>query len=258
MDLKDLLDQFVKTYNVPNFITHDPISIPHRYSRKQDIEITAFWTSMLAWGQRVTIINKATTLFSMMGESPFEFIVNHKEEDRKPFLDFKHRTFQPTDSLYFLEFFQQYYRQHSSLEEGFSQFLNANSTDVSLALSGFHELFFNLPDSPQRTRKHVATPVRKSTCKRLNMFLRWMVRQDKQGVDFGIWNAIKPSQLMIPLDVHVERVARKFGLIERKQRDWRTVVELTEKLRLFDPEDPAKYDFALFGYGIEEKSRKQI
>jgi len=258
MDLKDLLDHYVKTYNVPGFITNDPISIPHRYSRLQDIEITAFWTSMLAWGQRVTIINKATALFAMMGESPFEFIVNHSEEDRKPFLDFKHRTFQPTDTLYFLEFFQQYYRQHSSLEDGFSQFLNANSTDVSPALSGFHELFFNLPDSPQRTRKHVATPIRKSTCKRLNMFLRWMVRQDKQRVDFGIWKAIKPSQLMIPLDVHVERVARKFGLIERKQRDWLTVVELTEKLRLFDPEDPAKYDFALFGYGIEEKSRKQI
>jgi len=258
MDLKDLLDGFVKTYNVPNFITHDPISIPHRYSLKQDIEITAFWTSMLAWGQRVTIINKATTLFAMMGESPYEFIVNHSEEDRKPFLDFKHRTFQPTDTLYFLEFFQQYYRQHSSLEDGFSRFLTPNTQDVSPALSGFHELFFNLPDSPQRTRKHVATPERKSTCKRLNMFLRWMVRQDNQGVDFGIWKTIKPSQLMIPLDVHVERVARKFDLIDRKQRDWRTVVELTQKLRLFDPEDPAKYDFALFGYGIEEKTRKQI
>lgn len=258
MDLKELLDQYVKTYNVPNFIANDPIRIPHRYARPQDIEITAFWTSMLAWGQRVTIINKATELFGLMGESPYEFILNHSEEDRKPFLAFKHRTFQPTDTLYFLEFFQQYYRQHTSLEFGFSQFINTDSPDISPALAGFHELFFNLPDSPQRTRKHVATPVRKSTCKRLNMFLRWMVRKDEMGVDFGIWNTIKPSQLMIPLDVHVERIARKFGLIKRKQRDWKTVVELTEQLRLFDANDPAKYDFALFGYGVEEKSRKQI
>lgn len=258
MELKELLDQYVNTYNVPGFITNDPISIPHRYARLQDIEITAFWTSMLAWGQRVTIINKATELFALMGESPYEFILNHTEEDRKPFLDFKHRTFQPTDTLYFLEFFQQYYRQHTSLEFGFSQFIKPDSPDISPALSGFHELFFNLPDSPQRTRKHVATPIRKSTCKRLNMFLRWMVRKDQMGVDFGIWNTIKPSQLMIPLDVHVERIARKFGLIKRKQRDWKTVVELTERLRLFDGEDPAKYDFALFGYGVEEKSRKQI
>jgi len=228
MELKNLLDQYVNTYNVPGFITNDPISIPHRYSRKEDIEITAFWTSMLAWGQRVTIINKATELFSMMGDSPYDFIVNHNEEDRKPFLDFKHRTFQPTDTLYFLEFFQQFYRQNESLEFGFSQFIQSDSPDISPALSGFHELFFNLPDSPQRTRKHVATPVRKSTCKRLNMFLRWMVRQDKMGVDFGIWKNIKPAQLMIPLDVHVERIARKFGLIKRKQRDWKTVVELTD------------------------------
>jgi len=258
MELKNLLDQYVNTYNVPGFITNDPISIPHRYSRKEDIEITAFWTSMLAWGQRVTIINKATELFSMMGDSPYDFIVNHNEEDRKPFLDFKHRTFQPTDTLYFLEFFQQFYRQNESLEFGFSQFIQSDSPDISPALSGFHELFFNLPDSPQRTRKHVATPVRKSTCKRLNMFLRWMVRQDKMGVDFGIWKNIKPAQLMIPLDVHVERIARKFGLIKRKQRDWKTVVELTAQLRKFDANDPAKYDFALFGYGVEEKSRKQI
>jgi len=258
MELKELLDQYVKTYNVPGFISNDPISIPHRYSRKQDIEITAFWTSMLAWGQRVTIINKATELFALMGESPHDFIVNHSEADRKPFLDFKHRTFQPTDTLYFLEFFQQYYRKHDSLEFAFSQFIKPDSPDISPALSGFHTLFFNLPDSPQRTRKHVATPVRKSTCKRLNMFLRWMVRQDQKGVDFGIWSSIQPAQLMIPLDVHVERIARQFDLIKRKQRDWQTVVELTERLRLFDPTDPAKYDFALFGYGVEEKSRKQI
>ena len=258
MEIKEILDQYVNTYNVPGFIKDDPISIPHRYSRPQDIEITAFWTSMLAWGQRVTIINKATELFGLMGESPYEFIVNHTEEEREPFLDFKHRTFQPTDTLYFLEFFQQYYRQYKSLEFGFSQFIEADSIDISPALSGFHELFFNLPDSPQRTRKHVATPVRKSTCKRLNMFLRWMVRKDEMGVDFGIWNTIKPSQLMIPLDVHVERIARKFGLIKRKQRDWKTVVELTEQLRIFDANDPAKYDFALFGYGVDEKSRKQI
>ena len=256
MEIKEILDNYVTRYNVPGFITNDPISIPHQYQHLQDIEITAFWTAMLAWGQRITIINKATELFALMGNSPHEFMLNHSEKDRKRFLDFKHRTFQPTDTLYFLEFFQQYYRQHRSLESAFAQFITPTNKDISPALQGFHELFFSLPDSPNRTRKHVATPVRKSTCKRLNMFLRWMVRDDQQGVDFGIWKNIKPAQLMIPLDVHVERIARKFDLIKRKQRDWKTVVELTDYLRKLDPNDPAKYDFALFGYGVESKSNK--
>jgi len=256
MKIKETLDYYVTRYNVSGFIDNDPIQIPHQYQHPQDIEITAFWTAMLAWGQRVTIINKATELFALMGNSPHEFILNHSEKDRKRFLDFKHRTFQPTDTLYFLEFFQQYYRKHERLESAFSQFITPENEDISPALEGFHNLFFDLPDSPARTRKHVATPARKSTCKRLNMFLRWMVRNDNQGVDFGIWKNINPAQLMIPLDVHVERIARKFGLIKRKQRDWKTVVELTQFLRKLDPNDPAKYDFALFGYGIEAQMKK--
>lgn len=254
-DLTIILDKYVEKFNVPGFIENDPIAIPHEYQKRQDIEITAFWTAMLAWGQRKTIINKARELFALMDHAPHDFIVNHTEKDRQPFLDFKHRTFQATDTLYFLEFLQQYYQQNESLETAFTQHLSADSPNTEAALVGFHNLFFNLPDSPQRTRKHIATPARKSTCKRLNMFLRWMVRQDGKGVDFGLWQNIKPAQLMIPLDVHVERIARRFGLLERKQRDWKTVIELTRRLAQIDPDDPVKYDFALFGYGVEEKKR---
>jgi len=220
----------------------DPICIPKSYKLKQDIEITAFWTAMLAWGQRKTIINKCTELFALMGDSPYEFIVWHKEKDRKRFENFKHRTFQYTDTLYFLEFLQSYYKSVDSLEHLF-----ARHTDAKSSLIGFHDSFFDSPLAPQRTRKHVATPARKSTCKRLNMFLRWMVREDKAGVDFGLWKKMKPAQLMMPLDVHVERVGRKLGLLKRKQRDWTAVEELTAALRKLDPGDPVKYDYALFG-----------
>jgi len=254
-ELKAFLDEQAERFNEPGFIKNDPILIPHKFQKKQDIEITGFWVSMLAWGQRKTIINKSLELIDLMGGSPHDFIVNHKEEDRKAFLPFKHRTFQATDTLYFLEFLQNYYRQHDSLENAFSRFLAPEDTTVKKALIGFHDLFFDLPDAPQRTRKHVATPARKSSCKRLNMFLRWMVRQDDKGVDFGLWQIIKPSQLMMPLDVHVEKVGRRLGLIERKQRDWATVTELTDNLKVFDPIDPVKYDFALFGMGVLEKQQ---
>lgn len=242
-DLKLWLESQTSKFNRPEFIAYDPIQIPHRYVRSQDIEITAFWTAVLAWGQRKTIIAKATELFSMMGDSPYEFMVNHTEKDRIPFQTFRHRTFQATDTLYFLDFFQRYYRQHSSLEDAFL----AGHQTMEKVLSTFHDRFFNSPLAPARTRKHLPTPVRGSTCKRLNMFLRWLVRQDGRGVDFGLWRRIRPSQLMIPLDVHVDRVARKLGLIERKQTDWLTVEELTARLRQYDPQDPVKYDFALFG-----------
>lgn len=252
-NLKILLDDCVDQYNRPAFIREDPISIPHRFTRLQDIEIAGFWTAMLAWGQRKTIVNKANELMELMENAPFDFIVNHAEQDRKRFLSFKHRTFQTTDTLYFLEFFQWFYKKHSSLEEAFLKNMTEESGHAGPALEGFNRLFFSLPDAPQRTRKHVATPASKSTCKRLNMFLRWMVRQDDRGVDFGLWKKIKPSQLLIPLDVHVERIARRFGLLERKQTDWQAVLELTENLRRFDPDDPVKYDFALFGMGVLEK-----
>ncbi|NBC07407.1 MAG: TIGR02757 family protein [Bacteroidetes bacterium] len=249
-DLKARLEQLVERYNQPRFIEHDPISIPHQFSRPQDVEIMGFWSAMLAWGQRKTIINKSQELIQLMDGAPHDFILQHEEKDRERFLNFKHRTFQPTDTLYFLEFFQRYYRQHHSLETAFARHLSEEDEDVGQALIGFHQDFFDTPLAPQRTRKHVATPARRSTCKRLNMFLRWMVRRDNKGVDFGIWANIHPRQLLMPLDVHVERVARRLGLLKRKQVDWQAVLELTEQMRRFDPEDPVKYDFALFGMGV--------
>lgn len=248
------MEECVSKYNRIDFIENDPIQIPHQYKKKQDIEITAFWVSMLAWGQRITIINKSNELFQLMDNAPHDFIVNHKETDRKAFLDFKHRTFQATDTLYFLEFLQQYYKANKSLEQAFSKHLKPRDENVEAALIGFHNDFFSLEFAPQRTRKHIATPARKSTCKRLNMFLRWMVRKDDVGVDFGLWSRLKMSQLMIPLDVHVYRVASQFGLLQRKQTDWRAVEELTASLREFDQYDPVKYDFALFGIGILQKN----
>ena len=252
--LKERLDYAVEKFNRPQFIENDPILIPHRFSKLQDIEITGFWTSMLAWGNRKTIINSGNRLIELMDGAPYDFIINHEEKDRAKFADFKHRTFQYTDTLYFLAFFQDFYSKHQSLEVAFSQFITSDDAHVGNALKGFHELFFSLEDAPKRTRKHVATPIRKSTCKRLNMFLRWMVRPNDTGVDLGLWKNIKTSQLLMPLDVHVDRIARRFNLIERKQTDWKTVLELTNALKTFDSNDPVKYDFALFGIGIDEKT----
>ncbi|MEZ4950566.1 MAG: TIGR02757 family protein [Saprospiraceae bacterium] len=249
-DIRDFLEECVDKYNRPFFIESDPISLPHRFSDPRDKEIIGFWVAMLAWGQRKTIINSGNRILELMDNSPYDYIINHQESDREAFSCFKHRTFQYTDALYFLQFFQEFYKRHDSLEEAFSRFMEPEDVDVSNALSGFHRFFFQLPDAPQRTRKHIATPDRKSTCKRLNMFLRWMVRNDKKGVDFGIWKTINPSQLLIPLDVHVDRIARNLGLITRKQTDWQTVIELTTELRKLDPNDPVKYDYALFGLGI--------
>lgn len=252
-NLKVLLDTYVKQVNAPNFIDNDPIQIPHRFTRLQDIEITAFWTAILAWGQRKTIINSANKLITLMDNAPYDFIINHTEKDVSPFLDFKHRTFNATDALYFLRFLQHYYKNNTSLQNAFARFITPYDLHVENALVGFQQLFFSMDDAPKRTQKHIATPARNSACKRLNMFLRWMVRQDEQGVDFGIWQKIKPSQLLCPLDVHVERIARRYGLITRKQRDWKTVLELTNNLRTLDANDPVKYDFALFGIGVLEK-----
>ncbi|MCK6617748.1 MAG: TIGR02757 family protein [Cyclobacteriaceae bacterium] len=250
-EIKFLLDAKVIQYNQPGFIENDPITIPHQFSKKQDIEIAGFFAAILAWGQRVTIINSCRRLFAWMDNDPHLFILYHREKDLKPFLDFRHRTFNATDALYFIAFLQQYYSSHYSLEDAFCA--EPAEPSVEKALIRFHNLFFSLPDHPLRTRKHVATPERRSTCKRLAMYLRWMVRNDNCGVDFGIWTKIKPAQLVCPLDVHVERVARKLRLIKRKQTDWHTVLELTEALKKFDPIDPVKYDFALFGIGLEEK-----
>lgn len=248
--LRDWLNEQVERHNQPNFIKDDPISLPHQFDRPQDIEIVGFWVSMLAWGRRASIIKSGQRLIELMDRAPYDFIVHHQESDRARFEDFKHRTFQPLDALYFLEFLQQHYRQHDSLENAFSRHLSAEDETIEKALIGFHEEFFALPDAPHRTRKHVATPARKSTCKRLCMYLRWMVRQDDKGVDFGLWNTIQPRQLLLPLDVHVERVGRQLGLLTRKQRDWQAVLEITDRFRVLDAEDPAKYDYALFGAGV--------
>ena len=246
--LKEYLDEQVDRFNTRLFIADDPIQIPHRFSKKQDIEIAGLFAAILAWGQRPTIIRKCTELLKMMDDDPHRFILDHNPRDLKPFLGFKHRTFNATDTLYFLSFLQWYYQRYSSLSFAFASD-NGDTTEPGLV--NFHHLFFSLDHAPHRTRKHICTPERKSTCKRLNMYLRWMVRKDDRGVDFGIWNnVISPTQLVCPCDVHVDRVARSLKLIKRKQTDWQTALELTSKLREFDPADPVKYDFALFGIGV--------
>ena len=204
----------------------------------------------MAWGQRVTIVNKTNELLGWMDNSPHDFLLHHKSRDLKAFERFKHRTFNGTDTLYFIEFLSQYYKNHVSLEDAFV--LSSTDEHVGRGLIAFNNLFFSLEDFPSRTRKHIATPERNSACKRMNMYLRWMVRKDNNGVDFGIWDKIKPSQLICPCDLHVDRVARKLKLIRRKQLDSQTALELSSNLKLLDPLDPVKYDFALFGLGIEE------
>jgi len=247
-----LLEQSYARFNTLNFIENDPITIPHRFSKQQDIEIMAFWVAMLAWGNRKSIINSGEKLISLMDGAPHQFITQHLDKDLKRFADFKHRTFNYTDTLYFIEFFKQHYSASPSLETAFSQHLSKKDSTTEKALIGFHDYFFSLEDAPDRTRKHIATPVRNSTCKRLNMFLRWMVRPNTTGVDFGLWKTIKPAQLLMPLDVHVDRKARLLGLLKREKTDWPAVLELTEALRQFDPTDPVKYDFALFGMGVNQ------
>jgi len=251
-NLKYFLDEKVIEYNNPRFIENDPISIPRQFSNKQDIEIAGLFAATLAWGQRITIINSCRKLLSWMDYDPYQFILHHSENDLRPFQDFKHRTFNGTDALYFIQFLKIYYSKNNSLEEAF--LVKKKDETVEAGLIRFHDLFFSLPEYPNRTKKHISTPLRKSACKRLNMYLRWMVRKDNSGVDFGIWKRIKSSQLICPCDVHVERVARKLKLINRKQVDWQTALELTRNLKTLDPVDPVKYDFALFGLGIEKRS----
>jgi uncharacterized protein (TIGR02757 family) len=249
-ELKEFLNEKVIRFNQPGFITNDPISIPHLFNKKQDIEIAGFFAAMLAWGQRVTIIRKCRELMDRMDNDPHNFITTFKAGDLKRFNDFKHRTFNSTDALYFFEALRSIYKEHQSLEHAFG--VEKTDENIEAGLIRFHHRFFSLENHPTRTKKHLPTPERKSTCKRLVMYLRWMVRSDNKGVDFGIWKTISPSQLICPCDLHVDRVARKLKLIKRKQTDWQTAVELTTNLKKLDPLDPVKYDFALFGLGIEE------
>lgn len=250
-DLKSFLDAKVELYNQPSFIENDPIAIPHRFRKKQDIEIAGFMAAVFAWGQRKTIINKSLEFLNLMGNEPHNFILHHSEDELKPFLTFKHRTFNNVDALYFLHFFRWFYSRNDSLEDAFLGY--SEEATMERRLTKFFEVFFSLPNHPKRTYKHIPNPSRKSACKRINMFLRWMVRQDEKGVDFGIWDRLSPSDLICPCDLHVDRVARRLGMITRKQTDWQTAVELTENLKKLDPLDPVKYDFALFGLGVEEK-----
>jgi uncharacterized protein (TIGR02757 family) len=249
--LRAFLDRKVMEYNRSSFIADDPVRVPHAYRLKQDIEIAGFFTAIFSWGNRTSIIRKSEELMRLMDGSPYQFILHHTDKDLKKLLAFKHRTFNPTDLLYFIEFFRHHYKRYESLEYAF--LLDGPSFNAGDALTAFHHYFFSLDDVPPRTRKHIATPERNSSCKRLNMFLRWMVRKDDKGVDFGLWDRISPSQLICPLDLHVARVARRFGLLTRTPTDWPAALELTRNLALLDPEDPVKYDFALFGLGVMEK-----
>ena len=252
-ELEKFLNKKVDEYNQPFFINADPICIPHLFTKKQDIEIAGFFAAIFAWGNRTTIINKSKELMYLMHNAPYEFCLHHQTSDLKKLLTFKHRTFNPTDLLYFIDFFKQHYQQHLSLETAFTKWMHPGDINIENALNGFYQYFFSLEIVPKRTLKHIASPHKKATCKRLNMYLRWMVRKDGRGVDFGLWDNISPSQLIIPLDVHVARVARHFKLLLRKQTDWQAAVALNNELKKMDPNDPAKYDFALFGLGVLEK-----
>jgi len=248
--LHDLLEAKYKQYNRPEFIETDPIQIPHQFTKKQDIEIAGFFAATLAWGQRSTILKNANQLMSLMDHAPHDFILNFENADLRIFEKFKHRTFNGIDCISFLKALQHLYRNSENLENAF--FSSPSNHHIPENISNFKKLFFSLSHQ-NRTEKHIADPLKGSAAKRINMFLRWMVRKDEYGVDFGIWKAVKPSELFCPLDTHSGNVARKLGLLDRRQDDWKSVEELTTQLRRFDKDDPVKYDYALFGLGVFEK-----
>ncbi|MEN9521679.1 MAG: hypothetical protein RL065_56 [Bacteroidota bacterium] len=247
--VKNLLDDAVERLNNKAFISNDPISVPHQFTKKQDIEIAGFFAAAFSWGNRTTIINKSNELMQLMDKSPYEFILHHTHSDLKQLNNFVHRTFNSTDLLYFITALNRLYKENNSLENIFMKHSLHQQFTMGQGLKDFYLDFFDDEFAPTRTRKHVATPDRKSACKRLCMYLRWMVRDDKK-VDFGIWKNIKPKDLICPLDVHVGNIARQLKLINRTTNDWQTAVELTEVLKQFDKNDPVKYDFALFGMGV--------
>lgn len=249
-ELKSFLDAKVIQYNNPKFIASDPIQIPHQFQFKEDVEISGFLTATIAWGNRKMIIKNANRMMEFMGNSPFDFVMHHSKKDLEHCSKFVHRTFNGIDFTYFLCALQNIYRNHGGLELLFSQF--SSEDNHRHTIHHFKKVFFELPHQ-QRTEKHVSDPLKGSASKRINMFLRWMVRSDRFGVDFGLWNTIPMSQLSCPLDVHSGKVARKLGLLSRKQNDWKAQEELDFNLRKLDPLDPTKYDFALFGLGVFEK-----
>ncbi len=250
-DLKEFLDQKADLYNTTAFIETDPIQVPHQYHDPRDIEISAFLTATIAWGQKTTIIGNSRRLMSMMPGGPYHFVTTAGKAELERFLPFVHRTFNGLDCIYFLKSLKRIYEQHGGLREVFETSF-ATTGELSSSIIHFRELFLGYAEAG-RTKKHVADISRGASGKRINMFLRWMVRSDDPGVDFGIWSGIPMRALYIPLDVHTGNVARKLGLLQRKQNDWKAVTELTSILREFDSVDPVRYDYALFGLGSFEK-----
>lgn len=248
-ELKDFLDHKAAYFENPRFIADDPIQIPHRFTLKEDIEISGFLAATIAWGNRKTIINNALRMMALMEESPYQFVLQHQEHDLDRFDGFVHRTFNATDLKCFIRSLRFIYESHGGLEQIFSS--AAGELGMQPAITNFKECFFSIPH-PERSRKHVSDPSRGSSAKRINMFLRWMVRPADKGVDFGLWKNIAPSRLSCPLDVHTGNVARQLGLLKRKQNDAKALTELDLALRKMDPMDPVKYDFALFGLGVYE------
>jgi uncharacterized protein (TIGR02757 family) len=249
-ELKSFLDEKVNLYNNPKFIETDPIQIPHLFTLKEDIEITGFLVATISWGNRKSIINNGNRLVELMGNSPYDFVMNFSEEQSESLSNFVHRTFNNEDLAYFLKSLQNIYKNHGGLETLFSK--HAKKDSMQPAIHHFKKTFFELPH-PSRTQKHISDPLKNSAAKRINMFLRWMVRNDATGVDFGIWKSIDSSQLSCPLDVHSGNVARKLKLLKRKQNDAKALLELDNSLRKLDSQDPVKYDFALFGLGVFER-----
>jgi uncharacterized protein (TIGR02757 family) len=250
-DLHAFLEEKYQQYHQPFFIETDPVQVPALFAGKENQEIAGFLASTIAWGQRPTIIRNASRLMTLMENNPYDFLMNTSEKDWTAFLDFKHRTFNGVDAIFFLKSLQHIYMQEGGLEQVFTNGFEKGKTVFS-ALAHFRTLFFK-PEHPARTEKHLSDVQKGASAKRLNMFLRWMVRPAEQGIDFGLWKGIPTSALMLPLDIHTGRVARRLGLLTRRQNDWQAVEEVTARLREFDPNDPIKYDFALFGLGIFEK-----
>jgi uncharacterized protein (TIGR02757 family) len=253
-EVKELLDEKYFQFNNTSFIQTDPISIPHQFSKKEDVEIAGLLVATIAWGQRTSIISNGNKLMRLMNDEPYEFIMNFSKKDSIRFEGFVHRTFNSVDCVFFLNSLKNIYAKHGGLENAFSGKISKDEKDVKNAITNFRELFLSIPHQ-SRSDKHVSNPSAKSSAKRLCMFLRWMVRKDKHGVDFGIWKSINSSQLCLPLDLHTGNVSRKLGLLTRAQNDWQAVEEITTVLRSFDKKDPIKYDFSLFGLGAFEGFR---
>lgn len=251
IELKNFLDEKFEKYNHPSFIDSDPVQIPHLFSGTEDIEISAFLTSTIAWGKREMIIKNATMLCEKMNFTPYDFIINAGTKDFEKFRNFKHRTFNGDDCIFFLKSLQKIYINHNGLKQIFEN-AYLKTGKIEDAIFQFRQLFFS-PAHPSRTEKHISDITKNSAAKRINLFLRWMIRKDKCNIDFGLWDKIPSSKLYLPLDVHAGNVSRKLGLLHRNQNDWKAVLEITEALRKFDENDPVKYDYALFGLGIFEK-----